>query len=52
MGKITTVNPATGKNIDSYEELDREAAMARVDACHEAFTQWKLRIAEERASKQ
>ncbi len=49
MGTITTVNPATGKNIESHEELGRKAAMARVDACHEAFTAWKLKSAEERA---
>jgi len=49
MGTITTVNPATGKNIDSYEELARDAAIAKVDACHEAFTQWKLKSLEDRA---
>lgn len=49
MGTITTVNPASGKDIDSYDELTREAAFARVEACHEAFTAWKLQSREERA---
>ncbi len=49
MSTITTVNPATGKNLDTYEEIDRAAAMAKVEACHEAFAKWKLKPAEDRA---
>ena len=49
MSTITTVNPATGKNLDTYEELDREAANAKVDACHEAFESWRLKSLEDRA---
>ena len=49
MGTITTVNPTTGKNIDTYEEVGRDAAMAKVDACHEAFSAWKVKSLEERA---
>ncbi|MFB0613642.1 NAD-dependent succinate-semialdehyde dehydrogenase [Aurantiacibacter poecillastricola] len=49
MSTITTVNPATGKNLDSYEELSRDAAFAKVEDCHEAFSAWKLKPAEDRA---
>ena len=47
---ITTVNPATGEDIETYETLSRDEAFARVDACHEAFTEWKLQSLEDRAS--
>ena len=46
---ITTVNPATGEDIETYETLSRDDAFAKVDACHEAFTQWKLQSLEDRA---
>ncbi len=49
MSTINTINPATGKNLDTYEEIDRDAAYAKVDACHDAFTKWKLKSAEDRA---
>ena len=49
MGTITTVNPATGDDIDTYEEMSAEDAKAKVDACHEAFLEWKLKSLEERA---
>ncbi len=49
MSTITTINPTTGKDLDTYDEIDRDAAYAKVDACHEAFSQWKLKSAEERA---
>ncbi|MGB3167343.1 MAG: NAD-dependent succinate-semialdehyde dehydrogenase [Alteraurantiacibacter sp.] len=49
MGTITTVNPATGKDIASYDEIGAGDAKAKVDACHEAFLDWKLTSHEERA---
>ena len=49
MSTITTVNPATGKNLDTYEEIDKAAAAAKVEACHEAFLSWRLKSREERA---
>lgn len=49
MSTITTVNPATGKNLDTYEEIDKAAASAKIEACHEAFLSWKLKSREERA---
>ncbi|QZD90025.1 NAD-dependent succinate-semialdehyde dehydrogenase [Qipengyuania aurantiaca] len=47
---ITTVNPATGEDIETYETLSPVDAFAKVDACHEAFTKWKLQSLEDRAS--
>ncbi|MXP09062.1 NAD-dependent succinate-semialdehyde dehydrogenase [Pseudoblastomonas halimionae] len=49
MNTITTFNPATGEDIETYNELSKDEAFAKVDACHEAFTQWKLRSLEDRA---
>ena len=49
MNQITTINPATGEQIDSYTQLSKDEAFARVDACHEAFGKWKLRTLEDRA---
>ncbi|ABC63838.1 NAD-dependent succinate-semialdehyde dehydrogenase [Erythrobacter litoralis] len=50
MPSITTVNPATGEDIESYETLSLEQAKAKVDACQKAFEKWKLRSLEDRAS--
>ena len=49
MTQITTINPATGEQIDSYTHLSKDEAFAKVDACHDAFSEWKLRSLEERA---
>ncbi|APE29131.1 NAD-dependent succinate-semialdehyde dehydrogenase [Aurantiacibacter gangjinensis] len=47
---ITTVNPATGEDIETYETLSQDDACAKVDACHKAHSEWKLRSLEDRAS--
>lgn len=49
MSTVTTVNPATGENIHTYEQLSKDDAFAKVEACHEAFTEWKLRSLDDRA---
>ena len=49
MSSITTVNPATGENIATYQQMSKEDAFAKVEACHKAFTEWKLRSLEDRA---
>jgi len=49
MSNITTVNPATGEQLESYTPLSKDEAFAKVDACHQAFTEWKLRSLEDRA---
>jgi succinate-semialdehyde dehydrogenase/glutarate-semialdehyde dehydrogenase len=49
MPTITTVNPATGEDIENYDVLSRETACKRVEDCHAAFEKWKLTSHEERA---
>ena len=46
---ITTVNPATGENIETYQTLSKDDAFAKVDACDKAFSEWKLRSLDDRA---
>ena len=50
MSTITTVNPATGENIESFEMISAKDAAAKVEACHEAFSEWKLKSLEDRAA--
>lgn len=49
MNAITTINPATGQDLSTYQQMTREEACAKVDDCHAAFEQWKARSLEERA---
>ena len=49
MATVTTVNPATGEDIETYTQITKDEAFAKVDACHDAFSEWKLRSLEERA---
>ena len=42
-------NTATGEDIETYEQMSRDAACAKVEACHEAFLDWKTKSLEERA---
>tara|TARA_R110002072_G_scaffold138109_2_gene281139 strand:+ start:27418 stop:28797 length:1380 start_codon:yes stop_codon:yes gene_type:complete len=49
MGTITTVNPATGQDLSTYEQIDRDEADRKVEACHTAFEKWKLQSLDERA---
>ena len=46
---ITTINPATEEEIDTFELISDGDAEAAIRRCHEAFIDWKLRPAEERA---
>ena len=50
MSNVTTINPANGEQLETYTRLTKYEAFAKVDACHEAFSQWKLRSLEDRAS--
>jgi len=50
MSTITTVNPATGESIESFEMISAKDAAAKVEACHEAFSEWKLKSLEDRAA--
>jgi len=47
---ITTINPATGKKIKTYEVMTQSQAHQAVEKCHSAFLEWKLRSFEERAT--
>ncbi len=47
--KITTINPANGKVLKSYDFLTEEQAMDRIQQSQNAFESWKLKSLEERA---
>jgi succinate-semialdehyde dehydrogenase / glutarate-semialdehyde dehydrogenase len=49
MSKITTVNPATEEEIQSYDMMSEDDATARLEACHAAFLKWRELSHEERA---
>ncbi len=38
---ITTVNPATGQELQTYQLMDRAQAMATVETSHQAFLSWR-----------
>lgn len=46
---ITTINPATGKKIKSYDLMTEKEALTAVEKCHTAFTNWKATPAPDRA---
>ena len=41
MSTITTKNPATGEDIQTYDLMDEAEAINRVEACHAAFLEWR-----------
>ncbi|PPK94029.1 succinate-semialdehyde dehydrogenase/glutarate-semialdehyde dehydrogenase [Nonlabens xylanidelens] len=45
---VTTINPATGKEIKTYELMTEEQTLKAVEKCHDAFTKWKATPIEER----
>src|SRR5690606_32510371 len=49
MADITTVNPATGKDIKTYTYMSDDEVNKIIDASHEAFLKWRLVDADERA---
>ncbi len=49
MPTITTINPATGKELQTYDVMSRQEASDRVEACHAAFLEWRGRTHLERA---
>ena len=44
-----TINPTTEKTIQHYDYMTADQALKAVDACHEAFLDWKLTPLEDRA---
>ncbi|WP_114388792.1 NAD-dependent succinate-semialdehyde dehydrogenase [Notoacmeibacter marinus] len=49
MTLITTVNPATDENLETYELMGEDEAFARIEASHRAFRDWRLKSHDERA---
>ncbi|WP_201585754.1 NAD-dependent succinate-semialdehyde dehydrogenase [Psychrobacter jeotgali] len=49
MADITTVNPATGKDIKDYNYMSTDEVNKIIDASHKAFLDWRLVSHEERA---
>ncbi len=50
MPKITTVNPATGEELQTYDYMSEAEALDRLEKCHAAFLEWRMLSHEERAS--
>lgn len=46
---ITTVNPATGEEIDHYEYMSDDDVQKTIENCHQAFQNWKHTPANYRA---
>jgi succinate-semialdehyde dehydrogenase/glutarate-semialdehyde dehydrogenase len=49
MSKITTINPATEEEIQTYDRMSESEATGRVEACHAAFLEWRKLSHRERA---
>ncbi|MEQ6248741.1 NAD-dependent succinate-semialdehyde dehydrogenase [Sulfitobacter sp. HNIBRBA3233] len=50
MGTITTKNPATEETLKSYDLMSTETAISEVEACHQAFLEWRKTTHEERGT--
>ncbi|WKB80644.1 NAD-dependent succinate-semialdehyde dehydrogenase [Cellulophaga lytica] len=48
--KFKTINPATEETIAEYTYLSGDEATNKVEDCHEAFLNWKLKSLDERAN--
>ena len=46
---LTTINPATNEELETYSLMSEEDAKSVVEGCHEAFLDWRFRPVEERA---
>lgn len=49
MNQITTINPATAEKISTYQKMTEADAVAAVEACHEAFLDWRHLSHQDRA---
>jgi len=49
MSTITTINPATEEQLQTYELMSESEATERLEACHAAFLEWRKLSHEERA---
>lgn len=50
MATITTINPATEKDIQTYDIMTEKEATDRLEACHAAFLEWRKLTHQERGS--
>ena len=50
MSKITTINPATEEEIQTYDLMSEREATQRVEACHDAFLKWREIPRQERST--
>lgn len=49
MSTVTTINPATEKEIQTYDIMTEKEATERLEACHGAFLEWRELSHQERA---
>ncbi|SOE08795.1 succinate-semialdehyde dehydrogenase/glutarate-semialdehyde dehydrogenase [Hoeflea halophila] len=49
MSKITTINPATYEELETYDLMSEAEAFERVEASHQAFLEWRKLSHKERA---
>lgn len=49
MTTISTINPATEEEIQSYTLMSEQEATSRIEACHAAFLEWRKLTPHERA---
>lgn len=49
MSTITTINPATEKDIKTYDVMTAIEAIGKLEACHKAFLEWRELTHQERA---
>jgi succinate-semialdehyde dehydrogenase/glutarate-semialdehyde dehydrogenase len=49
MSKITTINPATEEEVQTYNLMTEHEATGRIKACHAAFLEWRKLTHHERA---
>jgi len=49
MSTITTVNPATEQELETYSVMTEAEATERLEACHAAFLEWRKTDHSERA---
>jgi len=47
--QITTINPATGEELEHYAYHTRSEVIAAIERCHEAFLDWRLVSLSDRA---
>lgn len=49
MSTITTINPATEEEVQTYDVMSEDDATDRIEACHAAFLEWRDLTHQERA---